>query len=402
LEGYSLSLKGSQKRSTDIIVVGAGLAGSTAAAVLGQQGWRVLLVDPRPSCPPVFKAEKIEPEQAASLRKFGLLSHIAPQAVRIREVRTYYNGRLFRTTAIEQYGLYYCDMVNAMRAHLPASVEFKLGRVVQIVNSPELQRVKLDRDEECTCRLVVLASGLSAEIQSSLRLRRTIIQKNQSVAIAFTIARRDGLPFLFDAVTYYPTSCADSLDYLTLFPIGQTMRANLFAFRNATDPWVRQFTSEPGQMLERCLPKLSRTIGEYRVASKVESSRIDLYRTEGDPPPGVVLIGDASQNVCPSTAMGLSKVFTDVDVLCSECIPLWFGSPGMDSDKVMSFCNHPRKRATDVKALQNALYRRHTSTLRSLRWRVHRLRLHLSMQFRRPNRGANLPQTARKRLFGDD
>ena len=50
-------------RSADIIVVGAGLAGVTAATVLGQQGRKVILVDPRPSYPSVFKAEKIHAHQ---------------------------------------------------------------------------------------------------------------------------------------------------------------------------------------------------------------------------------------------------------------------------------------------------------------------------------------------------
>lgn len=367
----------------DIVVVGAGLAGATAAAVLGQQVGRVLLVDPRPTCPPIFKAEKIEPDQAELLRKFGLLDHLTSHAGRIREVRAYYNGRLFKTAAIEQYGLHYSDMVNGLRAHLPASVEFKLERVVQIVNSPELQRVRLAGGEERTCRLVVLACGPSSALLSSLQLPRTIIQKDQSVAIAFTVARPDSLPFPFDAVTYYPTSCAESIDYLSLFSLGSTMRANLFAFRAASDPWLRQFTREPDQMLRRCLPKLSRAIGEYRVVGKVETSRTDLYQTEGDPPPGIVLIGDAAQNVCPSTGMGLSKIFTDVDVLCSDCIPLWFASPGMGSDKVTSFYGNPRKRATDVKALQSAFYHRRAATDRSLRWRIHRLRTHLSWLFSR-------------------
>jgi len=367
----------------DIVVVGAGLAGATAAAVLGQQVRRVLLVDPRPTCPPVFKAEKIEPDQAELLRKFGLLDQLASHAGRIREVRTYYNGRLFKTAAIEQYGLHYRDMVNALRAHLPASVEFKLDRVVQIVNGPEVQRVRLAGGEECTCRLVVLACGLNADLLSSLQLRRSIVQKDQSVTIAFSMARPDGQPFPFDAITYYPKNCADSVDYLSLFSIGSTMRANLFAFRASTDPWLRQFTHEPDQMLKRCLPKLSRAIGEYRVVSKVETSRTDLYRTEGDPPPGVVLVGDAAQNVCPSTGMGLSKIFTDVDVLCSDCIPLWFASPGMGSDKMTSFYGNPRKLATDVKAVQSASYQRRATTDRSLRWRIHRLRTHLSWRFSR-------------------
>ena len=144
-------------------------------------------------------------------------------------------------------------------------------------------------------------------------------------------------------------------------------------------------------MLERCLPKLDRVIGEYRVVSKVETGGVDLYRTEGVPQPGIVLIGDAFQNVCPATGMGLRKIFTDVDVLCSECVPLWFATPGMGDDKMASFYNHYRKRATDTRAQANAFYQRRASTERSLRWRIHRLvRLYLPKQFGRPSR---LPAT---------
>jgi 2-polyprenyl-6-methoxyphenol hydroxylase-like FAD-dependent oxidoreductase len=376
--------KGADGCSAHIIVVGAGLAGTTAAAVLGQQGWQVILVDPRLSCPPIFRAEKIEPDQVQLLRKFGLLEPLLHRAGRVRKIGAYYNGRLFRITPIEQYGLYYNDMVNTLRAGLPPSVQFKLGRVVEIANSAELQHVTLAGGEELTSRLVVLACGPNAEIPISLRLKRVLVQKNQSVAIAFTIARADGLPFPFDGVTFFSTSPAEGIDYLSLFPIGETMRANLFAFPAAGDPWVRLLIRQPKQRLEACLPKLRRAIGDYRVVSKIETARIDLYRTEGEPPPGIVLIGDASQNVCPSTGMGLSKIFTDVDVLCLECVPLWFQSPGMSSEKLLGFSNHPRKRATDTTALQTAFYRRQATTGRSLRWRIHRLRLHLSMQFERP------------------
>src|SRR5436190_966509 len=114
-----MTLVSSQHSPADIIVVGAGLAGATAAFVLGHQGRRVMLVDPWPSCPPVFKAEKIEPQQAQQLRKFGLLEHVLPHAGRVRELRVGYNGHLFRITPIEQYGISYSDMVNAVRAHLP-------------------------------------------------------------------------------------------------------------------------------------------------------------------------------------------------------------------------------------------------------------------------------------------
>lgn len=363
--------------------MGAGLAGAAAATVLGRQGWRVTLVDPRPSCPPVFKAEKIEPDQARSLRKLQLADSILPHTAPIRSIHAYYNGRLYGTSQTEQYGAYYSDMVNALRSRLPASVRFRQERVVRILNTTEIQRVSLSDGEELSCRLVVLASGLSADLPVALRLKRSNVQKYQSVALAFTIARADSRPFPFDSASYYSINATQGIDYITLFPICGAVRVNIFAFPRANDPWVGEFVRNPILGLKKCFPKLHRAIGEYRITSKVESSVVHLYRTEKQTMHGIALIGDAAQNVCPSTGMGLSKILSDVDVL-SEYVPAWLDAPGaINSEKIATFCNDPRKCAVDLKALRNAFYRRQAATGTSMKWRLHRARLHLTMQFRR-------------------
>ena len=58
-------------RQTDIVIAGGGLAGSTAAAMLGRAGHGVVLVDPHAVYPPDFRAEKIDGAQAAILRSTG-------------------------------------------------------------------------------------------------------------------------------------------------------------------------------------------------------------------------------------------------------------------------------------------------------------------------------------------
>jgi 2-polyprenyl-6-methoxyphenol hydroxylase-like FAD-dependent oxidoreductase len=367
----------------DIIVVGAGLAGTAAAIVLGKQGLRVTLIDARSSYPPVFKAEKIEPDQADVLRKFGLLDALIPRAGHIRKIHSYYNGRLFKTTSEEQFGLYYADMVNPLRAQLPENVRFKLGRVTRIDNTADLQRVTLDGGEELSARLIVLACGLSGDVPTGLGLKRVTIQKHQSAAIAFQISRADEQPFNFDSATCFPEKHLSGVDYLTLFRIGSAMRANLFAFPAAEDSWTRRFIQEPEKELERCFPNLRAALGDYRLTSKVESSLVHLYHTEGEPIPGVVLIGDAAQNACPSTGMGLTKVVTDVDVLCTQCVPRWFETAGMGSNKMAAFCKDPRKTEVDAKAIRDAAYRRQARTDKSFRWKVHRARLRWEMRFGR-------------------
>jgi lipid II:glycine glycyltransferase (peptidoglycan interpeptide bridge formation enzyme) len=203
-----------------------------------------------------------------------------------------------------------------------------------------------------------------------------MIQRNQSFVFGFTIAPLESQPFDFDSVTYYSLEPSARIDYLTLFKIRQTMRANLFVFRPATDPWVREFILEPRQMLRRWLPKLERVTGDFRIVSKIESGGVDLYRMDGNPPPGVLMIGDAFQSVCPSTGMGLDKILTDVDVL-SECVPDWLSTPGMGYGKLADFYNHPRKLATDTRALHRAINQRRAATNTAPRWRIHRFLRHI-------------------------
>ena len=366
--------------SSEIIIVGAGLAGSTLAAVLGQQGRRVIVVDPRSSCPPVFKAEKLDVDQVELLRKFGLLESLFPNSRRWNKVQLGYDGRIFRTVRVEQYGINYADMVNALRAQERPGVDYRRGRVEHIANTGHIQRVKLSGGEELTARLVVLASGVSSGLETSLGLRSRLIQRDQSLVFGFDVVASPAQSFNFDSIVYYSVSPSTRIGYLTLFKIRNTMRANLFVFRSVFDPWVREFILEPERMLRLYLPKLSGVTGEYRVISKVESGRAHLYCVDGNPQPGIAMIGDAFQSVCPSTGLGLDKILTDVDVL-STCISRWLATPGMGADKLASFYNHPRKLATDSRALQRAHSHRSAAIDSSLRWRIHRFLLHFKWRF---------------------
>ena len=55
---------------TDIAIIGGGLAGATAAAILGRAGVAAIMVDPHPSYPPDFRIEKLGGDgQIERLRK---------------------------------------------------------------------------------------------------------------------------------------------------------------------------------------------------------------------------------------------------------------------------------------------------------------------------------------------
>jgi 2-polyprenyl-6-methoxyphenol hydroxylase-like FAD-dependent oxidoreductase len=362
--------------SADVIVAGAGVAGATTAAVLARSGWRAILVDPYPACPRVFKAEKVLRPEIGLLRDFGLLEPLLPISGRITELCDAFQGRIFRRSAVEQIGLGYPDLVDTLRANLPREVENRQGRVVRVSGSDGAMRLHLASGEELAARLIVLACGIGGPLLPSLGLRRRVIQSEQCVVFGFNVAPAGSQSFPFESVTYYSAEPASGIDYLTLFNFRDFMRANLFTFRRSNDVWTHEFLHEPEHLLQRALPGLPRVIGEYRVTSKVEFGRVDLYQIEGDLPDGVVFIGDALRNACPSTGLGLRKAFTDTKVL-AECIPAWFSTPGMGANKLRSFYDDPRKRSMDAHALNSSLERRGLAVGLSPAWRVRRALRHL-------------------------
>ena len=79
-----------------------------------------------------------------------------------------------------------------------------------------------------------------------LGIKRRVLAERHSVSFGFTIARRDGTPFDFEALTCYGERTADGIDYLSLFPVPSGMRANLFMFRDPTDPIMRELRRRTG------------------------------------------------------------------------------------------------------------------------------------------------------------
>src|SRR5262245_60201096 len=111
-------------RQTDVAIVGGGLAGSTAAAMLGRAGIDALLVDPHQLYPKDFRCEKLDASQVTLLRKTGLAEFVLAASTPDLEVSIARFGRLVESRANGQYDLLYDTLVNTMRAALPPRVPF--------------------------------------------------------------------------------------------------------------------------------------------------------------------------------------------------------------------------------------------------------------------------------------
>jgi 2-polyprenyl-6-methoxyphenol hydroxylase-like FAD-dependent oxidoreductase len=359
-------------RRADIAIIGGGLAGSTAAAMLGRAGIDAVLIDPHQLYPKDFRCEKLDASQVALLRKTGLADVVLPAATRDGEVSIARFGHFVERRPNEQYDILYDALVNTLRAAIPPNVEVITGKAAKISTGPDRQGITLSSGEEISARLIVLANGLNIGLRQLVGLTREIVSTCHSISIGFDLAPVGRPAFDFRALTYYPERAADRMAYLTLFPIGATMRANLFVYRDMDDPWLRRLREAAPAALFELMPGLRKLTGEVEVTDFVKIRPVDLYVTSGYRQAGIVLVGDAFATSCPAAGTGCNKVFTDVERLCSHHIPRWLASAGMDKDKIAEFYDDEVKRDCDAASEAKAYFLRALSTETGWSWSARR------------------------------
>jgi 2-polyprenyl-6-methoxyphenol hydroxylase-like FAD-dependent oxidoreductase len=360
-------------RHTDIAIAGGGLAGSTAAAMLGRAGIDAVLIDPHTVYPPDFRCEKLDAAQVELLRKTGLAEPILRKGTRDDLVWIARFGRLVEKRENNQYGIMYDALVNAMRAEVPQRTVFIHAKVAGISTCADRQTLTLSNGEQISARLIVLANGLNIALRQNLGMARELLSTGHSISVGFDLKPRERQNFDFRALTYYPERASDRMAYLTLFPVApDTMRANFFCYRDMQDPWLRELRQAPQEVLFAAMPGLRRLTGDFDVPDFVKIRPVDLYVTTGYRQAGIVLVGDAFATSCPAAGTGCNKVFTDVERLCNVHIPQWLATPGMGADKIAAFYDDPVKLACDAASTAKAYWLRSLSIDAGLSWQARR------------------------------
>jgi 2-polyprenyl-6-methoxyphenol hydroxylase-like FAD-dependent oxidoreductase len=360
-------------RYTDIAIVGGGLAGSTAAAMLGRAGIPAILIDPHPVYRPDFRIEKLSGhQQIERFRKTGLAETILQSATHDGENWIARFGVLLDQKPSQQFGIMYGDLINAIRAEIPPATETIHAKATAIETSPDRQKLTLSTGLEISARLVVLANGLNVGLRHSLGIERQIVSTCHSISLGFDMVPISRAAFDFPALTYFSERSSDRIAYLTLFPVGTTMRANLFTYREMDDPWFRQMRRVPEETLHASLPRLRKLTGNFKIAGEIRIRPADLYVSMGYRQPGIVLVGDAFATSCPVTGTGTDKVFTDVAQLCNVHIPNWLSSEGMAEDKIAAFYDDPVKTECDAWSAAKAYSFRSVTIDNGLAWQAQR------------------------------
>jgi 2-polyprenyl-6-methoxyphenol hydroxylase-like FAD-dependent oxidoreductase len=348
-------------RNTEIAIVGAGLAGSLAATMLGRAGRDVTLIDPFDACRPDFRCEKLEEPHVDTLRKAGVLDEVLPAAVRYQDIWVARLGRLAEVKPIEEYGIEYSALVNRLRGLVPDNVELLQRKVTDVALSDEHQILTLTGGEQVSARLVIGAGGVMAGLAG----QRREISRCHSVSIGFDLEASD---WPFSALTCFGEDPAHRVAYLTLFPLPSGPRANLFVYRELNDPWLRRLRDDPAATIAESLPGLAQFTGALRVKGPVKIRPVDLLATDNAVQPGVALVGDAFSTACPVSGTGAVKALLDVERLCNVHVPGWLATGGMGADKIAQYYDDPHKRRSDTQSLRTSLFAKRAALGRGWRW----------------------------------
>ncbi len=329
----------------DVVVLGAGFAGSLAALVLARQGFRVCVVDPQAQYARDFRCEKLGPEQAELLREMGLLDLFAPAG---------WSGGPITPADVIAVGMSYEEMVGRLRRAWPEAVDFRIARAQSAELGDDLQEVVLSDGARLRARLVVLASGRGERLRRSLGVQRRQIRARHSLCIGFTLRPKgaDVAPPL-SRFCHGPRAGA-GLAFVSLFPMGEATRVNLFSYRDPASPWARAFRADPLDALGRTFPGLRPALAGLEAVGPADFGVTDLYETEGWLKPGLVLIGDAFRSCCPATGMGLTRILVEVRQLAFAHLPAWLATPGMPAAKIADFYDDPVKLRVDQSSFRKA------------------------------------------------
>lgn len=361
-----------ETNTLDVAIVGGGLAGSFAATVLGKSGYSVAVIDPSEKFPDEFRCEKFGAGHLKSVERTGLGDALLAVASPNRGPFIARRGRIVERSAFVEYGIRYVDFVNFFRESIPDNVECITAKVTGVETSDDIQRVTLSDKRELSARLVIMANGLNTGLREQLGMARKDLSPTHSITIGFDIEPVGREAFDIHAITYFGEDPIHRVGYITLFPIGNRFRANLFVYRDIKDPWLRKMKDDPQSALAEVLPHLEATIGAYRVATPIKFRPIDIYQTEGYLKPGIALVGDACGTACPAAGTGAMKALVDVERLCNAYVPKWLETPGMGVEKIAEYYADPEKHVSDARSLDLAFHYKNLAVMSGLMWQLRR------------------------------
>lgn len=350
----------------DVLIAGAGMAGSLLALVLGRAGRRVTVFDPHRTPAPMFRNEKLGHEQIALLQKLGALDCFTRVCWPLPgHPHAYPDGA---QPALYDCGAPHHAWLQSVRAAWPDTVRFVEASVVRADLSDMVQTVATLDGATTRGRLLVLATGRMPGLHAQLGVERRTLSREHSVCLGFSVA-----PGAAPApARIFPARFGTGVGYVSLFPMPGETRVNVFSYRPLTDPWTRRMRADPVAAVAEISPEAGAALHGARVVRRCDARATDLYAVSGHRLPGLVMIGDAYHAPCPASGTGMLRILNDIDALAERCAPRWFATPGMGAGKIDRFYADVAKRRVDAASLRRSRLGRAQALDAGVYWRARR------------------------------
>ncbi|HEX2698108.1 MAG TPA: NAD(P)/FAD-dependent oxidoreductase, partial [Anaerolineales bacterium] len=311
----------------DVIIVGARVAGSALAALLGQYGHRVLLLDKAQ-----FPSDTLSTHffRAPALRVFerlGVLEEVKSQAPAMTVLWNYIEGHVLSDPieAPEEHLRYFLcerritlDWILAQRVNRESHVEFRQGAQVKELIKPDgrvsgVRWNEADGMKEATARVVVGADGFYSMLAKSLE---PAYESQFPVRRCMYYTYFHGLEPLDEAAFAEHHFIGDTLTYV--FPTDAHLTLVAVSVPISEFP---SFKKEPLKQLRAhldSLPMLAPRLTRAEIAAEIKGAgNIPCYQRVPYGP-GWALVGDAHQILDPWSGMGIDHATTHASLLADS------------------------------------------------------------------------------------
>lgn len=157
------------------IIVGAGIAGLSAAWWLDKAGWRAIIIERAPAIRPGGYIVTISGFGFQSLKRMHLLSELESVSYRIKEnvIRDRYGRELVRAqyseihgTTTEAFSVCRGDLARTLADALPTTASIRFGETMQeVIDQGESVKVTLGNGDVIQADFLIGADGIRSEIR---------------------------------------------------------------------------------------------------------------------------------------------------------------------------------------------------------------------------------------------
>ena len=356
---------------SDVLIVGAGLAGSIAALVFARRGARVTVVDPHAQPRDNFRCDKLSPSQLALIEELGLSDCIEGLGTKLKKLQVVRNG-ISMMHELTEVACRYDVLIKAFRDRWPANVTFVQDLALDIKESADGPSVHLQSGRILTARLAILTTGHDQRLQRNIGLERNLLRTNQSLIFGFQMDAA-ARPKACESLIYCGQKAGDGIAYVNIFAFEDRTQVDLFTHKVPSDPWIHAFRRDPLPALHAVMPGLKKYMGNGSVLSPVRMAATHLWDNSAPNLAGVVLLGDAQLASCPVLGLGVTRILTGIRQLAQQHWPNWQGRAPLTRAQIEDYYSDPIIQHLAENSIYASKFVHSLSTRTGAYWRLRRL-----------------------------